>query len=100
MGRCKQAAHCGNPSWCKTTGKCLKAEPRPCEVPGLCAEMNRRCDVCDPLPAGKPPSVDAIAAAVAAAIAAERERCAKIADQHQHWSENCCDVVAMRIREG
>jgi hypothetical protein len=36
--------------------------------------MNRRCDVCDPLPAGKPPSIDAIAAA----IAAERERCASV----------------------
>lgn len=27
MGRCKQADHCGNPSWCKTSGKCLKADP-------------------------------------------------------------------------
>lgn len=27
MGRCKRAEHCGNPSWCKTAGKCLKAQP-------------------------------------------------------------------------
>jgi hypothetical protein len=27
MGRCKQAEHCGNPAWCKTTGKCLKVQP-------------------------------------------------------------------------
>ena len=29
MGRCKQADHCGNPAWCKTTGECLKAQPAP-----------------------------------------------------------------------
>lgn len=29
MGRCKQADHCGNSGWCKTTGKCLKAESLP-----------------------------------------------------------------------
>ncbi len=37
MGRCKQAAHCGNPAWCKTTGKCLKAEPAPVVYPHHCA---------------------------------------------------------------
>ena len=37
MGRCKQADHCGNPAWCKTTGKCLKAEPAPVVYPHHCA---------------------------------------------------------------
>ena len=37
MGRCKRAEHCGNPSWCKTTGKCLKAQPA--EAPHATADL-------------------------------------------------------------
>ena len=37
MGRCKQPDHCGNPAWCNTTGKCLKAEPAPLVYPHHCA---------------------------------------------------------------
>lgn len=33
MGRCTHADHCINLAWCKTSGKCLKAEPvlTPCQ---------------------------------------------------------------------
>jgi hypothetical protein len=44
MGRCKQADHCSSPAWCKTTGKCLKAEPmlKPCPQPHAAGEAHYR----------------------------------------------------------
>lgn len=64
MGRCKQADHCGNPSWCTLTNSCLKNDPKP-KLYG---------------PSGTAPigyTIEQLHAHAAAAVAEEQERWVK-----------------------